>query len=148
MVQRRAALPGWGCLCLVEKMGEFGWRDFGLAGVDFEEDRGVLLEDFAVGAGGDIRVVGEVVEDNAGAVETSGANALEREPGVVDAAEAVGHDKDDRQGKSGGEVGDGFFGRDWNEPTSGAFDEEGWVFLREVAEPGFQRVECDGAILK
>jgi hypothetical protein len=33
-------------------MGEFGWRDFGLAGVDFEEDRCVLLEDFAVGAGG------------------------------------------------------------------------------------------------
>ena len=60
--------------------------------MNLEEDRCVLLEDFAVGAGGDIWVGGEVVDDDAGAVQTSGSNALEREQGMVDAAEAVGHD--------------------------------------------------------
>ncbi len=116
--------------------------------MNLEEDRCVLLEDFAVRAGGDILVGGEAVEDDAGAVQTSGSNALEREQGVVDATEAVGYDKDDRQRKSGGEVGDGFGRRDWNEPATGAFDEKGWVFLREVAEPGVQRGECDGAVLE
>jgi hypothetical protein len=67
-------------------MGEFGWRDFGLRGMDFEKDRCVLLEDFAVGSGGDIVTGGECVENDAGAVEASGADALEREQGVVDAA--------------------------------------------------------------
>ena len=70
---------------MVEKMGEFGWRDFGLAGVDFEEDRCVLLEDVAVGARDDIFTGGECVENDAGAVEPLGADALEREQGVVDA---------------------------------------------------------------
>lgn len=133
---------------MVEKVSEFAGRDFGLSGVDFEEDRGVLLEDFAIGAGGDICGGGEVVEDDAGAVEAPGANALEREQGVVDAAEAVGHDYNDWQGKPGGEVGDGFGGCDRDEPTPGAFDEEGWVFQSEMAEPGVQRIECDDAILE
>ena len=92
--------------------------------MDFEEDGGVLLEDFAVRACRHVRGVSEGVQDDARAVETSGTDALEREQCVVDAAESVGHNENDRQGKEGGEVGDGFGWCDRHEPAAGSLHEE------------------------
>lgn len=109
---------------LKEKVRKVLWWDFQLGRMDLEEDGGVLLEDFAVRACRYILGVSEGVQDDAWAVETPGADALEGEKHMVDAAEAVGHDEHNWQGKAGGEVGDGFRGRDGNEPTAGAFDEE------------------------
>ena len=84
----------------------------------------MLLQDFAVRACRRVRGVSEGVQNDARAVETSGTDALECKQGVVDAAESVGYNEDDRQGKAGGEVGDGFGVCDWNEPAAGAFNEE------------------------
>ena len=116
--------------------------------VDFEEDRRVLLEDFAVGARGDIFSGGKCVENDAGAAETARANALKRKQGVVDAAETVCDDDDDRQGKAGSEVGDGFLGRNRHEPATGTLDEEGWIFLGEGAEPVPEGIERDAAVFE
>ena len=116
--------------------------------VDFEEDRRVLLEDFAVRASGDILGGGKCVENDAGALEAARANTLEREQGVVDRAETVCDDDDDRQGKASSEVGDGCLGRDRHEPASGALNEQGWMFLGEVAEPTPKRFERDAAVFE
>ena len=119
-----------------------------MRGMNLEEDRGVLLEDFAVGARGDIVGGRECVENDARALEAARADALEREKGVVNAAEAVCDDEHDRQGKAGGEVGDGCFGRYGNEPTAGTLDKEGGVFAGEVAEPVYKSVERKGAVFE
>ena len=116
--------------------------------MDFEENGCVLHEDFAVGARGDIFRGGQCVENYAGALETSGADALEGKQGVVDAAEAVCDDEHDGQGEAGCEVGDGLGGRDGDEPSTGAFDKDRRVFFREGMEPVLKRVEREGAILK
>ena len=107
-----------------------------------------MLEDFAVSARGDIFSGGECVENNAWALEASGADALEREQGVVDAAKAVCDDEHDRQGKAGGEVGDGLGGRDGHKLAAGTLDEEGGMFFREGAEPVSKRIEREGAVFE
>ena len=95
-----------------------------MARVDFEEDLGVAGEDLGVGALGDVGCRREVIQDNAGAGEGACADAFDGKKGVVDAAEAVCDDRDDRQSEADGEVGDGFGIGDGNQPTTGAFDEE------------------------
>lgn len=109
---------------LKEKVSKVRWWNFHLGGIDLEEDGGVLLKDFAVRVCCHVRGVSEGVQDDARAVEASGTDALEREQCVVDAAEAVGHDEHDRQGKAGGEVGDGFGFCDRHEPAAGPLHEE------------------------
>lgn len=46
------------------------------------------------------------------------------EQGVIQAAEAVVHDDDDRQSKLGGEVGHGFFANERDFPAACSFDED------------------------
>lgn len=108
----------------LQKPGEVGGGDLGLARVDFEEDLGVAGEDLGVGARGDVGCRREVIQDNAGAGEAAGADAFEGEEGVIDAAEAVRDDGDHGQAKADGEVGEGLGFCDRNQPTPGAFDEE------------------------
>ena len=64
---------------LKEKVRKVRWWDFQLGGMYLEEDGGVLLEDFAVRACRYILGVSEGVEDDAGAVETSGTDTFEGE---------------------------------------------------------------------
>ena len=105
-------------------------------------------EDLGVGVLGGVGGGREVVQDDAGAGEASGADAFEGEEGVVDAAEAVGDDGDDGQGEADGEVGEGFGVGDGNEPAAGAFDEEGGVFGGEVGEPLHEEIEREGAVFE
>lgn len=120
----------------------------GLVGVDFEEDSGVAGEDLGVGALGDVGGGREVIEDDAGAGEASGADGFESEEGVVEATEAVGNNNDDGQREAAGEVGDGFGFGDRNQPTTGTFDEERGVFFGKTAEPVLERVEGEGPVFE
>lgn len=98
-------------------------------------------EDLGVGVLGGVGGGREVVQDDAGAGEASGADAFEGEERVVDTAEAVGDDGDDGQGEADGEVGEGFGVGDGNEPAAGAFDEEGGMFGGKAGKPLHEEIE-------
>ena len=132
----------------INKTRDFGGGDMGLAGVDFEEDSGVAGEDLGVGALGDVGIGREVVEDDAGAVESAGADGFQGEEGVVEAAEAVRDDDDDREIEADGEVGDGFRFGYRDQPAAGAFDEERGVFGGKFVEPIDERIEREGAVFE
>ncbi len=73
--------------------------DLGLAVHDFGEHGDVeeVLEDHAVGDAGGVAFVVGVIEDDASAGETAMLDVADGEQGVVEAAELVVHDDDDRQ---------------------------------------------------
>ena len=119
-----------------------------MARVDFEEDLGVAGEDLGVGALGDVGYRREVIQDNAGAGEGAGADAFDGEEGVVDAAEAVCDDRDDRQSKADGEVREGFGFCDRNQPTPGTFDKERGVLGGKYAEPVDERIKRESAVFE
>ena len=122
--------------------------DVGLAGVDFEKDSGLAREDLGVGSLGDVGCRREVIQDNAGAGEGACADAFDGKKRVVDAAEAVCDDRDDRQSKADGEVREGFGFCDRNQPTPGTFDKERRVLGGKFAEPVDERIKRESAVFE
>lgn len=67
---------------------------------------------------------------------------------MIDAAKAVGHDRDHGQAETDGKVGEVFGVGDGDQPTAGAFNEKGGVFGREFVEPLDEWIEREGPVFE
>ncbi len=93
-----------------------------------EWEAGEFFDEAFVGDHGGVEFVIELVEDDAGALQAFCADGIDAEEGVIECAEAVGDDEDDREIEGLGEIGDAEIGGDGDFPSARAFDENLRVF--------------------
>ena len=100
---------------------------------------GEFFDEAFVGDHGGVEFVIELVEDDAGALKALGADCIDAEEGVVEGAEAVADDEDDRKIEGFGEIGDAKVGGDGDLPSARAFDEN----LRVLGSKSMVAVDQD-----
>ena len=113
-----------------------------------ERDTSELLDEAFVGDHGGVEFVVELVEDDAGALQAFGADGIDAEEGVVEGAEAVGDDEDDREIEGFGEVGYAEVGGDGDLPSACAFDEDLLVFGAEAMVAVDQDLRIDRVVFE
>ena len=97
-----------------------------------EWEAGEFFDEAFVGDHGGVEFVIELIEDDAGAFQAFGADGIDAEEGVVEGAEAVGDDEDDRKIEGFCEIGNAEVGGDGDLPAACAFDEDLRVFGGEL----------------
>jgi len=67
---------------------------------------------------------------------------------MIQAAEPVGYDGDNREGEARCKVGKGLLGSDRNQPATRTLDKEGGIFLREVAKSRLKDIQRKDAVFE
>ena len=97
-----------------------------------EREAGEFFDEAFVGDHGGVEFVIELIEDDAGALQTFRADGIDAEEGVIECAGAVGDDEDDWEIEGLCEIGDAEVGGDGDLPSACAFDEDLRVFGGEL----------------